>query len=468
MVPKKARKSVTGVIIPIGLIILSIFLLFLGATSIANNGTILGISIPSVVSNALKIGSTGTTITLSNGTQTQVAVIPSGQIGFKMSIVATYADGSTETIFEKSTLPGLAVVLNGKEVTDISAISLVAIGLDHPLPAGTYADFQLNYTALISSKNDNCRLQFSNATGAPLTNSVICSQVPQFTPRLIAHYQEIQMPLVSNGTLAVAALPALDVVSGNIFPSSASDTRSVDWTVQAHVRINTPNGQLSFLGSDLAYADLNFDGTLAGGCTNCATPPGAGIGGVTVTPATTPGGSQIDNFYDDPCQRVACTPTPPPPPQPSPAVASVQTIAQTQTVQVTQVSQVTNYATLAQSGAVIQTTVTPDATVTQKTVTRTTEATVTYKGRVIGDTHYDSEGNISGGHGVRVMLCVVGSCQTPLFELPSIPYVYLNLSQETVRVDPWLIIAGIILVALVVALALLLHRSAKHKHHKKR
>jgi len=405
-------------------------------------------------SNMIQVGSNGVAVNLPNGATSQAAVIPSGQVGFKMSIVATYDDGSTETIFEKSTLPGLAVILNGKAVSSISAVTLAAVGLTSALPSGTYAHFELNYTSLISDKTDNCHLQYDNA-GAPLTGSVTCSQMPKkFTPRLIGNYRVIDMPLVSNGTLAVAALPALNVLSSDVFPTSVtnSDKRSVEWTVRARVTINAPSGQLSFLGSDLAYADLAFDGTLTGGCTNCGTGTGT-LGGVTITPIT-----GEFSFTDDPCYRTGTCggghttePHTTEPGHTTVAGATVQTIEQTQTVGQTEVF---TYATKSVTAptpvthTVIVTTVdTTKDKVTQTTKTYTSETKITYKGKVIGDTHYDSEGNIIGGHGVRVTLCLVGDCGAPSVTLPYLSYYQFDLSGgETYRVNPSVIIVVLILV----------------------
>jgi hypothetical protein len=192
-----------------------------------------------------------------SGTSTmqQATLLTSGTVNFKMSLVSRYADNTNETIFEKSTLPGLAVIsIHGKAVRDIIAYALVAVKTAQELPSSALARFELNFTSCIEQLN-RCKW----------------------------NYQVTTTPLVGNGTLALVALPPFAVLPTDVYPAALAagtvSSRRVDWAVSAHVTVTAPGYQnLDLLGSTLSYADFAYDGSITGGCTDCAA-SGSIIGG---------------------------------------------------------------------------------------------------------------------------------------------------------------------------------------------
>jgi hypothetical protein len=231
---------------------------------------------------------------LANGTVVTLAYVPANQVSFKLSLVANYADNTNETIFEKSTLPGLAVVNNpvtfgGRIVKQMIAYGLAAVAVSSSLPSSADADFKLNFTA-------------------------ICPESAQ----LLWRAMEVHAPLVNNGSLAVAVMPPLPVPASVVFPSGFSGLnhtqRHVQWNLIANVQITAPGyAPLSLAGYQSAAAALDWQGNFVSGCTNCATGGGGGtststMGGVTITPS----GSSNKASLDVPCP--GCTYTPPIPP----------------------------------------------------------------------------------------------------------------------------------------------------------
>lgn len=212
----------------------------------------------------------------------QGTIIPVGQVSFKMSLIATYTDTTQETIFEKSSLPGLALIqVHGKQVKHVDALAVVAIATDKPLSSQANAHFILNFTAYNEQLN-----------------------------KMKWFYRELDSPLVNNNTLAIATLPALRVLPEEVFEdrvhqcttpdangvvvcrsltpeqTQIGETRRMDWTINAQVTITDPAyPTLSLIrsGSSLAFADFNADGSWGGGCTNCGGPTPTIGGAVTVT-----------------------------------------------------------------------------------------------------------------------------------------------------------------------------------------
>jgi hypothetical protein len=142
-------------------------------------------------------------------------------------------------------MPGLAVIsIHGKPVKDVTANVLAAVLLDQPMPPNTVANFYLNFSTYIEQIN-----------------------------AVKWHYIEMSVPLVQDNTLALAALPPLSVLPNEVYPSAVSSqqaSRRVDWNLNARVVI-APAGYnpLSLTGNTLSYAEFNWDGSIAGGCTNC-------------------------------------------------------------------------------------------------------------------------------------------------------------------------------------------------------
>jgi len=226
----------------------------------------------------------------------QVTIIPAGSVSFKFQLVATYQDNSAETIFEKSTLPGLAILAKGKPVHDITALAVVAVATDRPLPAGAMAHFALNFTAMIANPQYGCSIVYGDPGPSSKvgTSQVLCTILPTSPPRVKWNYREVDSELISNGRLALVALPAFQVLGSDVFPvtPSQAESRRVDWIVRARVMVTAPPPyqQLSLLGSSEAFADFNWDGSITGGCTDCGT---GGGGGTTTGSGTTIGGNVI-------------------------------------------------------------------------------------------------------------------------------------------------------------------------------
>jgi hypothetical protein len=243
----------------------------------------------------------------------------------------------------------LAVVkIHGKNVKDVAAYALAAIKLDQALPSGTKALFKLNFTSCIEQLN-KCKWQ----------------------------YQEVSVPLVQNGTLALAALPAFKILPNDVYPvqfapgtGSTTATRRVNWYVTGKVTVTAPGYEtLSLVGNSLSYADFGWDGSINGGCTDCGDSGGGGGGGGTIG-----GGISLDTslgaykwFLDDPtsyCEAYPSNPKCGPPPYPT------QTATQTQTQVASTVVVTTTTGTVV---VITQSTADTKTTVTQ-TFTRSTVA----------------------------------------------------------------------------------------------
>jgi hypothetical protein len=220
----------------------------------------------------------------SGGTNQQVTLLTSGTVNFKMSLVSTYTDNTNETIFERSTLPGLAVIsIHGKPVRQIAAYALAAVKVSQSLPSGSLAKFELNFTTCVEQLN-RCKW----------------------------NYQVTTTELVGNGTLALVALPPFVVLPTDVFPTALAagtvTSRRADWNLKAHVTVTAPGYQpLDLLGSDLSYADFGWDGSLAGGCTDCST-SGSIIGGAVGIGHGAAGTSSYQWYLDNPTEYCAANP----------------------------------------------------------------------------------------------------------------------------------------------------------------
>jgi hypothetical protein len=215
-----------------------------------------------------------------------VTLIPSGVIATKMSLVATYTDNTNETIFENSTLPGFAWIstVHGKQIRQMTALAVVAVLNPQNLPAGSVADFKLNFTAFVTQLN---RARWN------------------FVERLV--------PFMNNGTLAVAVPPPFSVLPAEVFPDNPTGTgsRQVVWNLHAEVTISGP-GVTSFTlvpVNDLSSASFDFNGQLSGGCTDCSG-TGGGISGANLGPNQAGMGSVTDLCQEDP-SNAKCNRSPP-------------------------------------------------------------------------------------------------------------------------------------------------------------
>jgi hypothetical protein len=282
---------------------------------------------------------TGQTGTKTTGTG-QATLLATGVVNFKMSLVAAYADNTpNETIFEKASMPGLSVIsIHNHPLKAVTAYALAAVLTNQPLPSGSVGNFKLNFT-VYNEKLGKAKFR----------------------------YIEMNVPLVSNGTLALAALAPLSVLPTEVYPEGSTtsgtvESRRMDWILNAHVEINAPGYQtLSLIGSTLSYADFNSQGGFDTGCTNCG-----GSGGTIGGGSFTGGKFYLDN-PEDFCSaypnNAKCVGTPPH------TATTAGTVVVTETATGTSVVVVTTTV-----GTVKITTVTPSATATTRTITSGTVA----------------------------------------------------------------------------------------------
>ena len=363
-------------------------------------------------------------ITNPDGTTTQVTLIPADQVSFKMQLVASYEDGSSDTIFEKSTLPGLAVLAQGKPVKDVTARAVVAVALSKALPSSAIAKFSVNFTSLIHNFKYGCQLQ-------PLTGHIFCIEPPLgFTPKVKWIYREVESPLVANGTLALVMLPAFKVLSGDVFPTAPgqNEDRRVDWNVYARVTITAPGySPLSLIGDTGSFANFNFEGSITGGCTSCTTTTsptgGGGIGGRVEIDDGGDDTTSFDivTFYNPATCDAACQKN---------AQAPTGILGTSETVAVAQVNSVTVKA----DGTIIENVKygAPDKTGTQRVTSET----------------------FSPSGGFRDAGSTIGTGGTRGAQFALIPYWRLDLAGSTVLVNQNFVIIILLAIAFLVGYSL--------------
>jgi hypothetical protein len=262
-------------------------------------------------------GQTGGTITNpQTGGTTTVSLINANQISFKFALIAGHPDGTEETVFSQSTLPGLAVLQAGKPVSYMDALAVAGIAVSTPLPSTATALFKLNFSAVIAPKTYACQILATTVAAAQQEQGeqqgqnyegrVHCSSVPSgilFAPTVKWFYREVSSPLVNNGTLALAVLPAFRVLSSDVFATAAAqgEQRRVQWNLAAQVSVQAPGySGLSLLGSTNALADFSFDGSALSGVTDTGTSAGAG----------TIGGAKLDKCLPGECGTAPPLPHP--------------------------------------------------------------------------------------------------------------------------------------------------------------
>jgi hypothetical protein len=242
------------------------------------------------------VGQTGGTYTLPNGTTVPISLIPSGVVSFKMQLIANYTDGSNQTIYEKSTAPGLGlnlISINNRPLDGMIGIGVAAVNASQggqPLPSGTLAVFVLNFTSCVE-ETGFCRW----------------------------HARSVSSPFVANSTIAMAVMPAMIMKAFDIFPTTPATIhaeRHVDWNLTATVQVQPPAGYslnlVPYRGFMISTATVNFDGSVSG-CTDC----GGGSGGnppTTPPTQTTMGGVTVRTTKTGPapeCSGASCGPTPP-------------------------------------------------------------------------------------------------------------------------------------------------------------
>jgi hypothetical protein len=270
------------------------------------------------------VGTTGGTYTLSNGTQVPLSLIPSGVVSFKMELIANYTDGTNQTIYEKSTAPGLElnlISINNRPLDGMIGIGVAAVNATQsgqPLPSGTFAVFILNFTSCVE-ETGFCRW----------------------------HARSVSSPFATNSTIAMAVMPAMVMKAFDIFPTTPATIhaeRHVDWNLTATVQVQPPAGYslnlVPYRGFMISTATVNFDGSVSG-CTDC----GGGSGGnppTTPPTQTTMGGVTIKTTKTGPapeCSGAACNP--PEPPQIK--VVRTEPVTDPTTGEVTELDTVTTY-----------------------------------------------------------------------------------------------------------------------------
>lgn len=251
-------------------------ILILGIVSLSNGatGSNLLTNIFGGVTSLTGGGNNGSTGTYANGTLIGNGIIvPASVISFKTSIQADYSDGSTETIYQASNLPGLAIIsVHGKPIRDVTALEVVALAFKKPAPAGTMVTFSTNVTDQIEGVSAGW------------------------------WYRQVQTPLVANNSLALMAFPPVSVLPTDIFPAGQSLNsnvqRRVTWDASVTATVQAPPGYslslISISGDSISFAEINGDFSLGSGCTNCggtSGPGGGPTGGGTTASGTISGGT---------------------------------------------------------------------------------------------------------------------------------------------------------------------------------
>lgn len=161
-------------------------------------------------------------------------------------------------------------------------LAVVAVTSGQTLTDGN-AHFNLNFTAFIGGLN-----------------------------KVKYYYEEVDSPLTA-GRFALVALPPFTILANDVYPNGTSttqqcttqtvtgttgvanqtvcsDTRRVDWFVDAAVTVTGKGEQFSLLGADGAYADWKYDGSLDAGCADCG---GGRTAGGSAATGSTIGGADI-------------------------------------------------------------------------------------------------------------------------------------------------------------------------------
>jgi hypothetical protein len=307
----KSTKRAKVIAVPVVLILLAFFMLLLGLQA-AGPG---GISIPGVAWLGGSGGSvSGSYYTFPNGTTIPISQIPQGQLSSQMTLIAINEDGTNTTIYSQGQLPTFKIFgPNGKAIREVDSQVVVAYLNPVPLPSDALALFQVNFTTDIHGPE----IQRTNQISAdvPFTNlgngSLVLATMP--TMRVLGTdvfplasdcaqgYESVQNP---NGTTSKLLIPQ---------SACAATSRAVNWFMLVKVTVHSPSAAIqpfSLLGSNGASSSFNYDGSWAGGCTNCGTGglggPTAPIGGIT-TPS--PGTNRADLVVSPPQPPTGQIPT---------------------------------------------------------------------------------------------------------------------------------------------------------------
>jgi len=210
----------------------------------------------------------GVLVNITGGTG--MRLIPSGELGVQMMLVAQYRDGTNSTLTSRSSgnLPSFAVVqMSGEPIAAVVDYAVLGVSAPYgnPLPEGSTAKFKINFTAYNEQSN-----------------------------YMKWHYSELTTPFISGGTLAIIRAPALTVLPWEAFGDVCSKSNGVwscqsngfrnhriDWIIHSTVIITTPTyGQFAVVsGSSVSTADvtgsISADFGVDGSVTGCGACGGA-------------------------------------------------------------------------------------------------------------------------------------------------------------------------------------------------
>jgi len=288
----KSKLRARDVILPVTFVILATFL-FVAGFSTNPNGTasFFGIQIPALVgNNGSSSGTPGSTsgsgLTGSGGGS---SALPLGQVSYNMQLIASYTDGSNQTISTVGNpqLPSLAQIkVNGRAISHVTARALIGYQSPVPLPANAVAHFIVNFTALNEQTSYlRWRAYDIHSPFTSANNTLALALLPDFPLTGLEVYSDICNAL-SNGTINC---------SGQQNPNGVS--RRIDWGLRTTVTIIDQNGftliPTSSTFTTISSADFSENGDVSG-CTNCGgAPPSGGGGGTVITTGggLVPGGS---------------------------------------------------------------------------------------------------------------------------------------------------------------------------------
>jgi hypothetical protein len=231
-----------------------------------------------------KSGAGSTNSSSSGGTQacsgSNCITIPSGTVAFNLQLVAEYSDGTNATISSQSGLPALAgIQINGKQVNEVDAQAVVGYVSNGPLPAGSTANFVINFTQYNEQTHLNRWNWYTITTGFVDNNTLAVFRVPDFTAPAVEVYSDY----CANNSTGYSCT----------FPSTTPAPRRVDWNLNANVTLSIPGLQLItsslHTGNTVGAADFSASGIT--GCTNCGTTSSSPIAATLSSGAAQSGGA---------------------------------------------------------------------------------------------------------------------------------------------------------------------------------
>jgi hypothetical protein len=264
-VRKRRKKKLTAknVALPVAVLILLTFSCLAVVSVLYSNGSI---TIPGIGTIIVTNPSSGSN---SSGS----GYIPVGQLSFSMQLIANYADKANITISTVGNFPSLDVIqVHNRTVKQVFSRALVAFVAANPLPAGSTANFVINYTILnLHSYYTTWRIYRLQVPFLNGTTALV--MLPDFPITGQQVYSDVCNQL-SNGTL-----------NCNGFQHAGSLTRRVQWSIAASLNVTTPLSLIpqKYSSSIVSSADFDAQGSFKS-CNNCNAAPV--ISGVTLHPTS--------------------------------------------------------------------------------------------------------------------------------------------------------------------------------------